>query len=129
MEEEITIHGIWQMLRPSRVFNTRGRWERCCKEWNMMDKAQQERIYRIIQAKRQNGEKINPNPLFAFLDAMQEDEVKQSKVKQPDPTNYNGRALPDEPTATAFYNGKWGIYTVKEIEKYGLRTPVSQTGQ
>ena len=95
----------------------------------MMDKAQQERIYRIIQAKRQNGEKLNPNPLFAFLDAVQEDELNQSKVKQPEPTNYNGRALPDKPTATAFYNGKWGTYTLEDIEKYGLRTPVSQTGE
>ena len=91
----------------------------------MMDKAQQERIYRIIQVKRQNGEKINPNPLFAFLDAMQEDEVNQSKVKQPEPTNYNGRALPNQPTATAFYNGKWGTYTLADIEKFRLRRPES----
>ena len=122
MEEEITIQAIWQMLQPSRLFNTRGRWERCCKEWNEMDKAQQERIFRLIQAKRQNGD-VNPNPLFAFLDAMQEDAHQQAKVKQPEPTNYNGRALPDEPTATAFYNGKWGTYTLEDIEKYGLRRP------
>ena len=87
----------------------------------MMDKAQQERIYRIIQAKRQNGEKLNPNPLFAFLDAVQEDELNQSKVKQPEPTNYNGRSLPDKPTATAFYNGKWGTYTLEDIAKFKLK--------
>ena len=86
----------------------------------MMDDAKRKRIFRIIQAKRQNGGN-NPNPLFAFLDAMQEDEVKQSKVKQPEPTNYNGRALPNQPTATAFYNGKWGTYTLADIEKFGLR--------
>ena len=86
-----------------------------------MDKAQQERIYRIIQAKRQNGEKLNPNPLFAFLDAVQEDELNQSKVKQPEPTNYNGRSLPAEATGTAFYNGKWGTYTLEDIAKFKLK--------
>ena len=119
--EEITIHALWQLLKPSRVFNTRGRWERCCAEWNAMDEARKERIFRLIQTKRQNGQYINPNPLFAFLDAMQDDEQQQSKVRKPEPTNYNGRPLPNEPTATAFYNGKWGTYTLAEIEKFGLK--------
>ena len=86
----------------------------------MMDDAKKLRVYRIIHAKKQNGEKLNPNPLFAFLDAMQEDEVKQSKVKRPEPMNYNGRALPDEPTATAFYNGKWGTYTIEAAREFKL---------
>ena len=84
--EKITIQAIWQLLHPSRVFNTRGRWERCCREWEALDDAKKERVFRLIQTKRQNGTYINPNPLFAFLDAIQDDEAQQAKMMKRGPT-------------------------------------------
>ena len=119
--EPITIQKLWQLLRPTKVFNTRGRWERCCSDWNEMDEAKRLRIYQKIQTKRQNGEYVNPNPCFALNDAIQEDEQQQAKQKKPEPTNYNGKVLtPGVEYVTAKYNGKWGTYTAEDAELYGM---------
>ena len=44
---------------------------------------------------------------------------------EPEPTNYNGRALPNEHVAPAFWNGKWGMYTLSDIQTFGMRTRLS----
>ena len=42
------------------------------------------------------------------------------------PTNYNGCDPPKEPTAIAFYNGEWGLYTLADIQKFNLPTKNSK---
>lgn len=121
---DITFQTLWQLLHPSSTFDTRGRYQKCLSTWCAMDPAQQERIYQQIAAKKQNGEFVHPNPCFALDDALQADEVQRAKAPRAEPTNYNGRALPNEPVATAFYNGKWGTYTVSDIKKFNLRLQI-----
>jgi len=119
--ESITIQALWLLLHPSKVFDNRGRWERCCRDWNEMDAAQRERIYQIIQAKRQNGEFVNPNPCYALNDAMQEDAQHQARQKKPEPTNWNGKALDSgKRYVTAKYNGKYGLYTLEDVKQFNM---------
>lgn len=120
--ESLTFQTLWQLLQPSEVFGTRGRYERCMAIWCSLDEAQQARIYQQIAAKKSQGAFVHPNPCFALDDALQADEVARAKMPQAEPTNYNGHALPDEPVATAFYKGKWGTYTVSDIKKFGLQS-------
>ena len=51
--ETITFQDLWQLLHPSAVFDTRGRYERCLLLWNAMNEAQRKRIYSSIAAKQQ----------------------------------------------------------------------------
>ena len=119
---DITIQTLWQLLQPSELFGTRGRYQKCLNTWCRLDAAQQKRIYQQIAEKKRRGEFVHPNPCFALDDALQTDELQQARQPKAEPTNYNGRALPKEPVATAFYNGKWGTYTMRDIKKFGLQT-------
>ena len=58
------------------------------------------------------------NPYFFILDF---------KVRQTSgvPTDYNGKTLPKAPVFSAKYNGKWGMYTQADIDKYGLEKATS----
>ena len=120
--EDITIQQLWQLLQPSKIFDSRGRFERCCRDWSAMDAGKRARVFKIIETKRHNGEYVHPNPCFALNDALQEDEIRQAKIVRPEPTNYNGRAFPNEPTAIALYKGKWGTFTLADIKAFGLKT-------
>ena len=52
---------------------------------------------------------------------------KQAAEHPPEqPTNYNGCDPPKEPTAVAFYNGEWGLYTLADIQKFNLPTKNSK---
>ena len=44
-----------KLLKPSPAFDNRGRYEKCRQYWNSMDAAQQERVYAIIMAQRENA--------------------------------------------------------------------------
>ena len=90
--------------------------------WATLTPEQQDYAFTSISKKLDEGKFVQYDPIRAIRENL----PREAKAE---PTNYNGRSLPAEATGTAFYNGKWGIYTVKDIEKYGLRTPVSQTGQ
>ena len=58
-----------------------------------------------------------------FLDYLS----KQAAEHPPEqPTNYNGCDPPKEPTAVAFYNGEWGLYTLADIQKFNLPTKNSK---
>ena len=105
---------IWALLAPQGEYKRR----RGCSErlWQGYEPARQEEIYKNIAGKLQRGEFVNPNPYFAI-----EDNAAQ-KRPQTEPTDWNGRALvPTEHYATAFYNGKWGMYTLKDIELFHLK--------
>jgi len=40
---------------------------------------------------------------------------------EPQPTNYNGQSLPDEPLVRAIYNDVGGLYTRAEAELYNMQ--------
>ena len=120
---KLTMQALWQLLQPSIAYDTRGRYERCSRDWNAMDEAQQLRVYQILEEHITHGEGVNPNPYYALNDAMQEDEQRQAKVKSSGrtaPIDWNGKRAP-EPTEIACYNGHWGMYTVTDIMRYGLQ--------
>ena len=125
-QSQLSMQALWQLLQPSVTYDTRGRYERCSRDWNAMDEAQQLRVYKIIEGHISHGEGVNPNPYYALNDAMQEDEQNQAQQKQKErkePTNYNGSRLePPEPTEIACYNGQWGMYTRSDIRTFGLQT-------
>ena len=79
--ETITFQDVWQLLQPTRTFDTRARYEKCLAYWNSKDQAQQMRIYQRLADKRQREEFINPNPYFALDDTAQEDEYAQAKQR------------------------------------------------
>ena len=86
-EKKITIQDIWQLLQPSKTYDTRGRFEKCQSDWCSMDEAQQKRVYRLLQAQKEHGE-LNPNPYYALNDAMQEDEQQQARRAKPEVLSY-----------------------------------------
>ena len=83
--------------------------------WATLTPEQQDYAFTSISKKLVEGKYVQYDPIRAIRENL-------PREAQPEPTNYNGRALPDEPTATAFYNGKWGTYTLAEIEKFNLKT-------
>ena len=68
---------VWQLLQPTKTFDTRGRFEKCLSDWCSMSEAQQHRVYQLLLSKKQQGE-LNPNPYYALNDAMQEDAQQQA---------------------------------------------------
>ena len=118
-EKRITMQDLWQLLQPSKTYDTRGRFEKCQSDWSSMSADQQKRVYQLLQAKKDQA-KLNPNPYYALNDAMQEDEQQQARKPRAEPTNYNRRALPDKPVCIAKWNGSWGTYTVREAREYGM---------
>ena len=53
----------------------------------------------------------NKNPYFFVLD-----------FPEPEPTNYNGKALPKEPVVIAKWKGTWGTYTLADVRMYQMET-------
>jgi hypothetical protein len=58
----------------------------------------------------------NPNPYFFIQD-----------FPEPTPTNLNGtiqgeQLLNARQAKTAFYNGKWGLYSLEDIQLFNLKT-------
>ena len=123
---KLSMQALWQLLQPSVTYDTRGRYERCSRDWNAMDEQQQLRVYKIIENRITQGEGVNPNPYYALNDAMQEDEQTQAQQKQKErkePTNYNGSTLtPPAPIKPACYKGEWGMYTQQDIDLFHLKT-------
>lgn len=78
--EKITMQDVWLLLQPSKTFDTRGRFEKCMADWSQMDADQQQRVYKLLQSKKDQAA-LNPNPYFALNDAMQEVEQQQAKSR------------------------------------------------
>ena len=72
----------------------------------------------IIRWLQKHGAYKGRNPYFFILDW-------QVKHIDGTPTNYNGGKLPSVPVFSAKYNGKWGMYTQADIDKYGLEKATS----
>ena len=84
--------------------------------WATLTPEQQDYAFTSISKKLDEGKFVQYDPIRAIRENL-------PREVQAEPTNYNGRSLPDKPTATAFYNGKWGTYTLEDIAKFGLKTP------
>ena len=82
--------------------------------WNGLTAEQQERVFNSISSKLREGKFVQYDPIRAIKE-------NTPKVAR-EPTNYNGKALPDEPVATAYWNGKWGMYTLRDIREYRMPT-------
>ena len=78
---------LWLLLRPSKAFDTRSRYEKCLADWSSMNEAQQRRVFRLLQAKKEQAE-LNPNPYYALNDAMQEDEQQQARKAKSQTLSY-----------------------------------------
>ena len=117
-----------KLLHPSPAFDNRGRYEKCAKYWNSIDEAEQQGICKLIEAKLEAGEFVDPNPCFAMSDAMQEYEKRLAKAKKQlkkEPENLNMTSKYNQlerttPLVSALYKGTYGIFTLAQAEEFGL---------
>lgn len=101
----------WQKIHPAPRYENRK--ESARQEWNNHPE-KHEAIMRWLQ---QHGAYTERNPYFFIQD------FTVRKSESGEPTNYNGKALKKGVEyATAFYNGKWGMYTKDDIQKFNLQT-------
>ena len=75
--------------------------------WQKRTLVAQQAMIDMLAAKPDTA--IGRNPFFFVQD-----------FPEPTPTNYNGRALPNEPVVIARYNGKWGTYKVSDAELFRM---------
>ena len=83
----ITMQDLWQLLQPSKAFDTQGRYNKCLSDWCSMNPSQQRRVFKLLQLKKEE-EGLNPNPYYALNDAMQEDEQQQTKLHRQQVLSY-----------------------------------------
>lgn len=87
----------------------------CSELWATYTPEQQEQILTTITNKLKKDKFVHYDPIRAIRE-------NAPRAPQTEPTDWNGRALvPTEHYATAFYNGKWGMYTLKDIELFHLK--------
>lgn len=131
MEKEFHSFGddVWhKLLKPLPTYDTRSKYESCFRYWCGLDEDKRNRVYHIIEERKQKGLFVNPNPRFALDDAAQQDEIEQAKARakpKKEPTNLNGNIRIDTliktvPLVSAIYNGRPGIYTFEEAKEYGM---------
>ena len=120
---------VWRkLLKPLPTYDTRSKYESCFRYWCGLDEDKRNRVYHIIEQKKQSGQYVHPNPRFALDDAAQQDEIEQAKARakpKKKPTNLNGNSRIDTliktvPLVSAIYNGRPGIYTLEEAKEYGM---------
>ncbi|MBO4332049.1 MAG: hypothetical protein J5875_02675 [Paludibacteraceae bacterium] len=110
---DYTFEEYWDAIQPDAKFANRE--EAAREEWDKHP----EKHAAIMRWLKIHGAYPNRNPYFFIQDFT----VRADKTE---PTNYNGRALPNEPTTIALYNGKWGTYTLADIDKFQLQTTNDQ---
>ena len=131
MENEFHSFGddVWhKLLKPLPIYDTRSKYESCFRYWCGLDEDKRNRVYHIIEERKQKGLFVNPNPRFALDDAAQEDEVLQAKAqasKKKEPEDLNGKykidsVLKETRVVSAVYRGYPGIYTLAEAEQFGM---------
>ena len=80
--------------------------------WQTLTEEQREQVFARISKKLCEDKFVQYDPIRA---------IKENTPKAArEPTNYNRRALPDEPVCIAKWNGSWGTYTVREAREYGM---------
>ena len=106
---DYTFDDYWGAIQPDAKYDNRK--EAARQEWNLHP----EKHAAIIRWLKVHGAYPDRNPFFFIQDFT-------VRAEKSEPTNYNGCTLPNEPTAIALYNGKWGTYTLADISKFGLKT-------
>ena len=84
--------------------------------WDTLSKEEQQRVFSTITKKLDEGKFVWYDPIRAIRENLR----RNGKKVQGGPTDYNGRKLPKSPVFSAKYNGKWGMYTQADIDKYHL---------
>ena len=110
---EINFQTFWDLFNPDTEYSNRFLATNI--EWNKCSAAKQIAIIQKLQsAPGHPGD--NPNPYFFIQD-----------FPEPTPTNLNGtiqgeQLLNANKAKTAFYNGKWGLYSLDDIQLFNLKT-------
>ena len=101
-------------VTPKQEQNAKTAWQRYTPE-------QQQALLEAVR----KGYNVKGNFQFTVEDFLREQSGKEAAPGAA-PTNYNGCDPPKEPTAVAFYNGEWGLYTLADIQKFNLPTKNSK---
>lgn len=109
---EINFQTFWDLFNPTPDYNNRLAATNI--EWDKCSAAKQKAIIQKLQSAP--GEIAQPNPYFFIQD-----------FPEPTPTNLNGTIQGEEllnanKAKTAFYNGKWGLYSLEDIQLFNLKT-------
>lgn len=109
---EINFQTFWDLFNPTPDYNNRLAATNI--EWDKCSAAKQKAIIQKLQSAP--GEIAQPNPYFFIQD-----------FPEPIPTNLNGTIQGEEllnanKAKTAFYNGKWGLYSLQDIQLFNLKT-------
>lgn len=109
---EINFETFWDLFNPDTEYNNRIAAANI--EWDKCSAAKQKAIIHKLQSAP--GEVAQPNPYFFIID-----------FPEPTPTNLNGTIQGEEllnanQAKTAFYNGKWGLYSLEDIQLFNLKT-------
>ena len=106
-----TFEKLWEMLYNHGATNYYK--HDCCELWEGLSPEQQEELFETISVRLREGKFVHYNPLQAI----------QTNIRQPlrkEPTNYNGRRMPDEACVIAVYKGEGGVYTEREAKQFGM---------
>lgn len=109
---EINFETFWDLFNPTPDYNNRIAASNL--EWDKCSAAKQKAIIHKLQTAP--GEVAQPNPYFFIQD-----------FPEPTPTNLNGtlqgaEMLNANQAKTAFYDGKWGLYSLEDIQLFNLKT-------
>ena len=109
---EIYFSTFWDLFNPTPDYYNR--LAAAHNEWDKCSAAKQKAIIQKLQSAP--GEVVQPNPYFFIQD-----------FPEPTPTNLNGTIQGEEllnanKAKTAFYNGKWGLYSLEDIQLFNLKT-------
>jgi hypothetical protein len=109
---EINFETFWDLFNPTPGYNNRTAAAKS--EWDKCSAAKQKAIIHKLQTAP--GDIVQPNPYFYIID-----------FPAPTPTNLNGplqgsEMLNANQAKTAFYDGKWGLYSLEDIQLFNLKT-------
>jgi hypothetical protein len=109
---EINFETFWDLFNPTPGYNNRTAAAKS--EWDKCSAAKQKAIIHKLQTAP--GDIVQPNPYFYIID-----------FPEPTPTNLNGTLQGSEmlnanQAKTAFYDGKWGLYSLEDIQLFNLKT-------
>ena len=112
MDMTISFEEFWKAAKPSLEFANRKFATR--REWDKRSLVAQKAMYNDVAT--QNGLPSSRNPYFYVQD-----------FREPEPYNWNGdRRIGPMMRAgrlvSACYNGRWGMYSIEDVQDFGLQT-------
>ena len=90
--------------------------------WNTLTPQQQSCAFTTISNRLKEGKFVQYDPIRAINESL-----RPNGKQKPTPTNLNGtlqgaEMLNTNQAKTAFYNGKWGLYSLEDIQLFNLKT-------